>query len=125
MNRSSNACRALAAAGLDGRARAGAAAGEAGALEWVSRSTVTRASKYVQLLRASFGDTRFGIGWAHSSVRLVSNHVHCAQLWRSAAHLVHWVSKRMDDDAIDVPQRAHFSTSRKAGMLTTRGSRGP
>ena len=124
MNRSSNACRALAAAGLDGWVRAVAGAG-AGALEWVSRSTVTRASKYVQLLRASLGDTRFGIGRAHSSVRLVSNHVHWAQLCRSAAHFVHWVSKRMDDDGSDAPQRAHFSTSRKAGMLTTRGSRGP
>ena len=125
LNRSSKAWRALAAAGLGGRRAAGAAAGGGAAtLEWVSRSTVTRASKKVQLLRASFGDTRFGIGCAHSRVRLVSNHVHCAQLWRSAAHLAHWVSKRIDEDS-DAPQRAHFSTSRKAGMFTTRGSRGP
>ena len=124
MNRSSNARRALAAAGLDGCLGAGAAAAAAGTLEWVSRSTVTRASKYVQVLRASLGDTRFGIGCAHSRVRLVSNQVHCAQLCRSTAHLAHWVSKRIDDDS-DAPQRAHFSTSRKAGMFTTRGSRGP
>lgn len=125
LNRSSNACRALAAAGLDGRGVAAAPAGAAGRREWVSRSTVTRASKKVQLLRASLGLTRFGIGWAHSSVRLVSNQVHCAQLCRSAAQFAHWLSKRMDEDESDAPQRAHFSTSRKAGMLTTRGSRGP
>ena len=92
--------------------------------ERVSRSTVTTASKCVQLLRSSFGETRFEIGCAHSNWLLVSNHVHCAQVWKSAVHLEHWLSNRIEAESA-APQRAHFVTSRKLGMLTFRGSRGP
>ncbi len=104
---SSNACRALAAsgAGSDDDGAAASAAGAGVTRECVSRSTVTRGSKWAQSFRLSFGETRLVIGCAHSSVWLVSNQVHCAQLWRSAPHPSHCVSNRMEVESSDCPQR--------------------
>jgi hypothetical protein len=70
LNKSSNAFLAL--EGLDGWDA-----------DLVSRSTVVRGSKNVHVLRASFGETRAGIGFWHSKGALVSKCVHWAQLCRS------------------------------------------
>ena len=75
LNKSSNALRAL--------------VGAVGAAECVSRSTVTRGEKNVQLFRASFGLILEGIACAHSKRAPVSNDTHWAQACRSAPHLWH------------------------------------
>ena len=95
-----------------------------GPFEWVSRSTVMRASKKVHSLRASLGEIRSATGWAHSKRLLVSNQVHWAHAWRSAPHRGHRVSTPVGASS-KWPHRAQRITSRKPGMFTLRGSRAP
>src|SRR5262245_33284418 len=71
LKRSSNAFRALFGAGPEDPVFRGAC-------ECVSRSTVTRGENSSHEFRASFGDTRAVIGWAHSKRRPASNDSHCA-----------------------------------------------
>ncbi|MCE2515252.1 MAG: hypothetical protein J4F37_09625 [Acidobacteria bacterium] len=109
LNRSSNARRALpdAVVGLDVALGDAATAGTG---VRVSRSTVTHGAKYVHVLRPSFGDTRDLMGCTHSNWLPVSNHVHCAHVWRSVEHREHCESNAIDPDS-DAPQRAHLVTS--------------
>src|SRR5207237_6245945 len=90
--------------------------------DFVSRSTVVRGSKNVQVLRASLGETRAGIGFWHSKAALESKCAHCAQLWRSDWQRGHCpVALDAAATVSSLPQRAHFTTSRKPGMLNVFG----
>jgi hypothetical protein len=112
LNKSSNAFFAL--DGLEGDEE-----------DFVSRSTVVRGSKNVHSLRASLGDTRDGIGFWHSNAALVSKCAHWAHVWRSA-----WQREQVPTGlhaaamVSSFPQRAHFTTSRKPGMLKVFGCTG-
>src|SRR5687768_14993553 len=108
LNRSSNALRAL-----------------AGGADLVSRSTVVRGSKNVQVLRASFGETRAGTGCWHSNAEPVSKWRHCAQACRSAPHRVHRPSAVQAAATVSSsPQPRQRTTSRKPGMLKVFGAIG-
>src|SRR5690349_4387649 len=114
LNRSSNAFLALETPPADGDVA-----------DLVSRSTVVRGSKCVQVLRASFGDTRTAIGFWHSNAALLSKCAHCAQLWRSLWQREHCPAGLHAVAAVNsAPQRAHFTTSRKPGMLKVFGAMG-
>ena len=83
---------------------------DVGAVERVSRSTVTLGENQAQALRASFGVIRAGMGWVHSKRWAASNDEHCAQECRSAPHREQRESTAMAS-GMRFAQRAHFVTS--------------
>src|SRR6185436_514222 len=108
LNKSSNALRAL----LDGP-DAGLEPLLTGVPVW--RSTVVRAVKSAQLLRASFGETRAGSAGAcvHSQRSLVSNDTHWMKLCRSTPQREQRASGANGSDN-RLPQRAQRQTLRAA-----------
>jgi len=112
LNRSSNAFLAL-----------DTLAGEV--LDFVSRSTVVRGSKYVHSFRTSFGEILTGTGWWHSKAEPVSKCTHCAHVCNGALHRGHSpVALQAVATVSSVPQREHFTTSRNPGMLKVLGCTG-
>jgi hypothetical protein len=68
---------------------------------------------------------RAGTGFWHSNVALESKFAHCAQLWRSVWQRGHCaVALQAVATVSSAPQRTHFTTSRKPGMLKVFGEMG-
>ena len=98
---------------------------EGDAADFVSRSTVVLGSKCVHSLRASLGETRTATGFWHSNAAPVSKWAHCAQLCRSPWQRGHYpVALQAMATVSSAPHRAHFTTSRKPGMLKVFGAIG-
>ena len=95
---------------------------EAG-VEPVSRSMLTRGENSAQVFRASLGLMRRAIACVHSKRAPASKDTQCTHACRSTPHFAQWVSAAISA-LCRCPQRAQRNTSRKPGMLGTRGSLG-